>query len=92
MVKIRGLAWDDWNKRHIQKHQISFPEVEQACQNILTSFTGHQDRILISGKTRNNKIITIILAQKSPGVYYPATARSASRKERRYINERQKEK
>lgn len=88
MIVIRRLIWDSWNVSHIARHQVSPEEVEQVCHNDPFSDTGKKGRIRLIGPTDGGRMLSIILdPEEEAGVYYPVTARPASRKERRYYNE-----
>lgn len=88
MLQIEELVWDSFNTKHILKHEVSISEVYEACQNIDKSFSGRDNRIILIGKTRKDRKLTIILAQLEDNKYYLVTARDSSRKERRLKNEK----
>lgn len=87
LYNIKELIWDEWNVGHIKKHDVSVTEVEESCCQPVKSFRSYQNRLIILGKTKNNRLITVILIKKDKGIYYVVTARDMSRKERRLINE-----
>lgn len=31
MAKVKGLIWDEWNKKHIAKHNLLPEEIEEVC-------------------------------------------------------------
>lgn len=88
LYNIKELIWDDWNREHIKKHQVSVNEVEEGCNQQIKSFKSYKERLIILGKTQNSRLLTLVLTKKSRGVYYLVTARDMSRKERRFINEK----
>ncbi|MEI8067997.1 MAG: BrnT family toxin [Candidatus Shapirobacteria bacterium] len=88
LYNIRELIWDDWNVEHIKKHNVCVIEVEEACFKLIKSFKSYQNRLIILGETKNNRLLTLVLIKKSEENYYVVTARDMSRKERRLINER----
>jgi uncharacterized DUF497 family protein len=83
MLIVRRLLWDLWNVDHIARHEVTVDEVDEICQqNPITSET-YAGRLRLIGRTQGGKILTVILSpQSEEGVYYPVTARTASRKER----------
>lgn len=88
LYTIEELIWDDWNIEHIKKHGVSVSEVEEVCHSQIKTYKSYQNRLIILGKTRNNRLITLILMEKSKRIYYVVTARAMSRKERRLVNEK----
>ncbi len=84
MVIVRLLIWDDFNTNHmVERHGVTPEEVDQVCQGEHFTTQGHTGRLRVIGPTHVGRMLTIILApEPEPGVYYPVTARPASRKER----------
>lgn len=85
VVRVKELIWDEYNSDHISKHSVSTEEVEQVCKGIIIARFGHSHRYLIIGKTKKKRILTIFLAQKAKGVFYPVSARDSSHRERRWV-------
>jgi len=88
LYNIKELVWDDWNVEHIKKHEVSVIEVEETYYQPINSFKSYQNRLIILGKTKNNRLLTLVLMKKNKGVYYLVTARDMSRKERKLTNEK----
>jgi len=92
MIGIRRLIWDTWNVPHVARHDVLPEEVEQVCHgnpHIVRTYGG---RFLITDPAETGRMLAVVLApEPSEGeqVYYPVTARSADRKERRIYQERQ---
>lgn len=84
MILVDRLVWDEWNIAHIGGHSVNKGEVEEACKSDYLALETHNFRIMLIGKTATGRQLTVILALKSEGVYYPVTARTANRKERQY--------
>lgn len=63
-------------------------EIEEVCLKPISSFESYEKRLVILGKTKNKRLLTLVLAPKEEGVYYLVTARDTSRKERKLINEK----
>ena len=81
---VRRLTWDAWNVRHIARHGVLPPEVEDVCQGPCITREAYAGRIMLIGPTRSGRILAAVLEpQEEQGVYYVVTARSASRRERR---------
>lgn len=79
------IVWDEFNISHIAEHNVAVSEVEEVCGGKVETYLGHSGRFMVIGKTKAGRILSVVLAQKSRGVFYPVTARDASRKERRWI-------
>lgn len=82
MLYIHQLIWDEWNVAHIARHDVTPDEVEEVCHALPLVEAGHHGRVRLIGETRRGRVLAVILALKSSGVYYPVTARPASRNER----------
>jgi uncharacterized DUF497 family protein len=88
LYNIEELIWDEWNVEHIRKHDVSITEVEETCGLIIKTYKSYQGRLIILGKTKNNRLLTIVLMKKDKKSYYVVTARDMSQKERRLIDEK----
>lgn len=88
LYNIEELIWDDWNREHIKKHKVKVEEIEEACSDPINSFKSYQDRLIVLGRTKQNRLLTLVLMKKETGIYYLITARDMSRKERKMINEK----
>lgn len=86
MVKVKSLIWDDWNRRHIKKHNVSEQEVEEVCKGTYKQQPAYNQRHLILGKTNKGRRLTVILARERKSRYYVVTARDMSQKERRLFS------
>jgi uncharacterized DUF497 family protein len=86
-IYVRELQWDEWNVAHIALHDVTPDEVEDVCRRSPVTSETYEDRIRAIGPTTGDRMLTVILAPKGLGVYYPVTARPASRKERRVYQE-----
>ena len=81
MIAVNGLVWDDWNRSHLGKHNISPEEVEEVCHGEHQSVESYRKRILIMGETKTKKHIAVVLSPEDvslkpyrDGVYYVVTA------------------
>jgi uncharacterized protein len=82
MVTVRRLRWDPWNVEHIARHEVTMEEVEGVCRGEPLAQQSHQGRMVLIGPTPAGRVLAVILEPEGFGVYYPVTARPASRKER----------
>jgi uncharacterized DUF497 family protein len=88
MLSVRRLIWDAWNVAHIARHDVIPEEVEEVCHDEPMTSETYKGRLRVVGLTQSGRILTVILAPTpDAGVYYPVTARSADRKERRHYRE-----
>jgi uncharacterized DUF497 family protein len=82
MSFVRRLRWTDWNVAHIARHSVLPEEVEQVCHGDVWTTETYSGRLRVIGPTSRGRVLTVILAPEGRGVYFPVTARPASRKER----------
>jgi hypothetical protein len=89
MLYVQELLFDDWNEDHIAQHSVIPEEVEEVCLGAPFVSRTRQRRLRIIGQTEAGRYLTVILAPRGRGVYYPITARDATTAERR-LYQRQK--
>ena len=84
MLVIRRLIWDSWNVAHTARHGVTPEEVEEVCHGEPVVQVGKKGRSLVFGPTLSGRMLTVVLDPESSeeGLYYPVTARPASRRER----------
>jgi uncharacterized protein len=87
MIHVQLLVWNEWNIEHIARHKVIPEEVEAVCQSAMVASETYAGRIRVIGTTAAGRELTVILAPRGEDVYYPITARPASRKERRLLSE-----
>ena len=87
MLKFKNIIWDSFNVNHIKKHKVTPDEVEEACSSKYVAFKTHNKRIVLVGKTKKSRSISVILAPKGKDTWYPITARPASKKEKKKYQE-----
>ena len=85
--ELETLVWDGFNSEHIKKHGLTKAEVEKACVNHVSVYESRVGRLILIGNT-GNRFLSVVLANKGNKRYYPVTARVASRKERKLLNEK----
>ena len=88
-IVIKKLIWDEWNREHIKKHNVSMVEVEEAAKNVITHKKAKFGRYLIMSRV-GSRMISVVISKQEAGVYYPATARDSAKKEREIIYEKEK--
>ena len=82
MLYIRELLFDDWNEDHIAQHPMAPDEVEQVCLDDPFVSRTREGRLRVIGQTDAGRYLTVILALRGRGMYYPITARDATVAER----------
>lgn len=90
-IVIKKLVWDSWNPAHINKHNLSIDDVEEAARNMVAHKRAKRGRYIALGKS-GKRIISIVINRVSKGVYYVVTARDSDKKERRIVYQYEKEK
>lgn len=90
MVKEPPLVWDKWNIEHIKKHEVTVKEVEEAYRSITIKRKSYSDRIIILGKTKLGRFLTIVVSCEKQKEPYVVSARHMSIKERRLYHEKNK--
>jgi hypothetical protein len=89
---IEWLVWDEWNLAHIwERHSIRPQAVEDVCFGDPVALRSYKARVVLIGPERSGRILTVVVGPVpgEPGVYYPFSARPASRNERRLYIEQQ---
>ena len=86
MVYIRRLIWEngpDGNIEHIARHCVTPEEVEEVCYGQFIDREAYGSRFLIIGPTYSGRMLAIVLGpiRKKKGIYYPVTARPATKNE-----------
>ncbi|MBA2775768.1 MAG: BrnT family toxin [Chloroflexia bacterium] len=82
--RIDALDWDDWNRAHIAKHQVTPAEVEEVVVGDAIARASYKNRVAVIGLTGTGRMLTVIIGE-SPHqrhLYYVFSARPASRVER----------
>lgn len=75
MIFVRRLIWDSWNIQHIARHHVTPDEVEAICHSEPIVLRGQQkNRLVVIGKTEEQRMLAVILESKGRGTYYPVTA------------------
>ncbi len=88
-IKIKKLVWDSYNIEHIKKHGVFKDEAEVAVDNIITHKKAKKGRYIAIGRS-GSRLISLVVRRVTTGMYYVATARDSSKKERRLVYEKEK--
>jgi len=88
MLYVQELLFDDWNEDHIAQHSVIPEEVEEVCLGDPFVSRTRERRLRVIGQTEVGRYLTVILALRGRGVYYPITARDATAAERRLYHRR----
>jgi len=87
-IKIKKLSWQDWNREHIKKHNVSVEEIETAAKNMVAHKKGYLERYIAVGRS-GTRILAIIVNRERTGQYLVVTARDASKEERKKVYEKE---
>ncbi len=82
---IEKLIWNKENIDHIKKHDVTREEVYQVVKKDYKNQPTYGNRLMIFGKTKTNRRLTVILIEKAKNNYLVITARDMSKKERKYF-------
>ncbi len=85
---IKNLIWDEWNIEHIARHDVKPEETEQACTGKYLARRGREGTYTVIGQTQSGRYLTMILAPRGSGSFYPITARDSDNKERKIFKKK----
>lgn len=83
--RIRDVVWDGWNFKHIVKHDVVRDEVDEVLAGDPVFQDAYKGRLMAIGPTGEGRMLAVVVGEVPgrPGVFYPFSARPASRRERR---------
>jgi len=84
------LIWNEWNIEHIKKHDVSVDEVEEVFKSKKITKQSYLDRNIILGKTKKERLLTVVISTEKQKNPYVVSARNMSKKERRHYYEQTK--
>ena len=84
-IRVGQIVFDEWNINHIKKHKVTPKEVKQVLKSTTETLKAHKQRLMVLGRTKKRKLLSLVLAPEKKGKYYLVTARPMSKKERRYF-------
>lgn len=87
-IKVKKLIWQEWNIKHIGKHNVSVKEVEISIINFIAHKHGYKGRYILIGRS-GRRIISVIVKREKANTYLVITARDADKKERRIVYEKE---
>lgn len=82
-IKTFHLVWDDWNKEHIKKHNVTQCEAEEVFVSKIEVQQSYKRRTMLFGETKNKRYLTVVVSFEKPKRPYVVSARDMSRKERK---------
>lgn len=88
-IIIRELVFDEYNREHIKKHNVTEIEIVEAGKRLIYHRKTYKGRYLAIGRT-DVRLITLIIQREGTGRYFLITARDTSKKERRDVYEKEK--
>lgn len=81
-IVVEELIIEEDRSEHIARHNLTVDEVLEVVFGDYVTGEGKEDRLLITGKTLNNKLITVIVGKRrGRNKYGLVTTRDAKKKE-----------
>ena len=91
-IVIDELIIEEDRPEHIKKHKVSIKEVLEVISEDYLVLEGKSEKILLVGKTRKGRLVTVIVGPRSgKNRYGLVTARHVKKKEELSYKERFKE-
>lgn len=88
-IVIEELIIEEDRPEHIAKHNVSVDEVLEVVFGDYATGEGKEARVLITGKTSNSRLITVIVGRRrGRNKYGLVTARDAKKKEKLLYQEK----
>lgn len=82
-IVIDELIIEEDRPEHIAKHNVSMDEILEVVFGDYVTGEGKEGRVLITGQTSNNRLLTIIVGKRrGRNKYGLVTARDAKKKEK----------
>lgn len=73
---------------HVARHGVTPEEVGEVCTGEFVALQSYKERLLLIGPTQAGRTLAVVLEPDvdpgGVGIWYPVTARLASREERSY--------
>lgn len=89
-AKTDRLVWDKWNIEHIKKHNVNKDEVEGIFKSKICVVSSYLGRKLVLGKTKEGRLLTVIISFEKQENPYVVSARDMSKNERKIYYEKTK--
>ncbi len=95
-MRIDELIWDDWNIKHIARHDVSEQEVEQVCepgQHLARRATKTDyglTRYRVYGQSYSGRYLFIVLDRVRNHKFYVVTARDMTEREKQAFKRQRK--
>lgn len=90
ITKKPSLIWDEKNRDHIRKHNVTVAEVEEVYTYPLLTFEAKSGRIGMIAKVENGRMLVVFLSFEKQKAPYVVSARDAGDRERRIMYEQTK--
>ncbi|MBI2040441.1 BrnT family toxin [Candidatus Microgenomates bacterium] len=88
-IVIDELIIEEDRPEHIAKHNVSVDEILEVVFGDYAIGEGKESRVLITGQTLNNRLLTVIIGKrKGRNKYGLVTARDAKKKEKLLYQEK----
>lgn len=91
MITIKkNIIWNEYNSEHIKKHKVDIEEVEFLLTHDFLILPAYLNRKMAVGRV-NKRILSVVFVEENEGIL-TITARDASKKERKFFYEYEKNK
>lgn len=84
-LQLIELEWDDANRDHVLRHQVSIEEVEEVLYFEPHLRRTRQGRYLAYGQTLSGRHLVVVFVHRGRGRARPVTARPMDVRERRLL-------
>lgn len=90
-IVVRELVWNEVNRNHIKKHNVSVEEVRAATTCLSYHQRTYKGRYLLVGRS-NKRILAVVIMRQAEARYFVVTARDASKVERMKLYDKEQKK
>lgn len=88
-IVIKELVFNQYNRDHIKKHNVTEIEVITASGKVIYHKKSYKGRYLVIGRVEK-RLISLVVKLESRGKYFLVTARDAGKHERKEVYEKEK--
>lgn len=87
-MRIRLFVVESGREEHIARHGVTLEEVDELVEGRFLAERTREDRYLVVGQTQAGRYLSIVIADRSGGVFALVTARDSTDNERRRYQKR----
>ncbi|MBI4309231.1 MAG: BrnT family toxin [Candidatus Omnitrophica bacterium] len=86
-MTIQQFEWNEWNIEHIDRHNVTPQEVEEACFNQSVCRKTREGLFLIYGQTDSGRYLLTVIRLKNRSTAYTITSRPMTEKEKHFYRQ-----